>query len=189
MRGGLDETLARLARREEALRRRAADQGGAADGEAAAPPAAPDGVARARARVRTSHSEPLADGRGEARNAGPGWGDARRAGEPRDPVAEVADAVRRVVVGHPGMAVTIRIEHGRKAYPLRIAWTGTGVTVGAEKPAVPPPAAGPAASGPASGRTPPAWTPDQEGLGADPAARLTELLRNDPSLLDDGSGG
>ncbi|MFG3421949.1 hypothetical protein ACIBTZ_15840 [Micromonospora sp. NPDC049460] len=184
MRGGLDETLARLARREEALRRRAADQGGAADGEAAAPPAVPDGVARARARVRTSHSEQLADGRGETRNAGPGWGDARRAGEPRDPVAEVADAVRRVVVGHPGMAVTIRVEHDRKAYPLRIAWTGTGVTVGAETPAVPPPPAGPT-----SGRTPPAWTPGREGPSADPAARLTELLRGDPSLLDDGSGG
>ncbi|MER7476020.1 hypothetical protein ABT351_35825, partial [Micromonospora sp. NPDC000018] len=115
-----------------------------------------------------------------ARNAGPGWADARRAAERRDPVAEVAEAVRRVVAGHPGTAVTARVEHDGKTYRLRVAWTGTGVTVGAEAPAVPPPA------WPVSGKAVPAWTPGREGLGADPAARLTELLRRNPSLLDDG---
>lgn len=172
MRGGLDETLARLARREEALRRRAAEQGGAADAEATAAPGAPaaqDGAAPGRA-----------DGRGEGRNAGPGWADTRRTGEPRDPVAEVAEAVRRVVAGHPGMAVTVRVEHDGQAYPLRIVWTGAGVTVDAEAPAVPPPA------WPMSAKTVPAWTPGQEGVRPDPAARLAELIRRGDAWGDGG---
>ncbi|MEU2665667.1 hypothetical protein ACLQ20_07230 [Micromonospora sp. DT46] len=167
MRGGLDETLARMARREEALRRRAAEAE-PAGGEA-------DGAPEAR-----GGSEPgRADVRGEGRNAGPGWVDARRGAEHRDPVVEVAEAVRRVVAGHPGTAVSIRVEHDGQAYPLRVAWTDAGVTVDAEAPAPPP-------AWPMSVKTVPAWTPAQEGLTPDPAARLAELIRRDSSLLGDG---
>ncbi|SCL63013.1 hypothetical protein GA0070606_3724 [Micromonospora citrea] len=208
MRGGLDETLARLARREEALRRRAAEQrdpgavgrggaeavgpGGAADAEAVerrgvedvgqgGPEAVgPGGAADAEVVAAPDGADPgRADGRGGARNAGPGWADARRAGEPRDPVAEVAEAVRRVVAGHPGVAVTVRVEHDGQAYPLRVAWSGTGVTVDAAAPAGPPP------EWPVSARTVPAWTPGRDGVSPDPAARLAELIRRDPSVLGD----
>ncbi|RLK08744.1 hypothetical protein DER29_6610 [Micromonospora sp. M71_S20] len=162
MRGGLDETLARMARREEALRRRAADAEAVAASEA-----------------RGGSDPGRADVRGEGRNAGPGWADARRGAEPRDPVVEIAEAVRRVVAGHPGTAVSIRVEHDGQAYPLRVAWTDAGVTVDAEAPAPPP-------AWPMSVKTVPAWTPAQEGLTPDPAARLAELIRRDPSLLRDG---
>ncbi|MEU9509014.1 hypothetical protein AB0D32_22365 [Micromonospora sp. NPDC048170] len=172
MRGGLDETLARMARREEALRRRAAEAE-AAGGEAVVAPQARDGADPGRA-----------DARGEGRNAGPGWADTRRGVAPRDPVAEVTEAVRRVVAGHPGTAVSIRVEHDGQAYPLRVAWTDAGVTVDAVA-AAPPPA------WPMSVKTVPAWTPARAGLNPDPAARLAELIRRDPSLLgdDDLSGG
>ncbi|MGC4787021.1 hypothetical protein ACLQ22_04130 [Micromonospora sp. DT178] len=167
MRGGLDETLARMARREEALRRRAADA------------EATGGEAVAASEARGGSDPGRADVRGEGRNAGPGWADARRGAEPRDPVVEIAEAVRRVVAGHPGTAVSIRVEHDGQAYPLRVAWTDAGVTVDAEAPAPPP-------AWPMSVKTVPAWTPAQEGLTPDPAARLAELIRRDPALLGDG---
>ncbi|MEH0969683.1 hypothetical protein V6U77_00885 [Micromonospora sp. CPCC 205546] len=174
MRGGLDETLARMARREEALRRRAADAG-PTGGKAAASSGAPGGEPQPSGGADPGH----ADARHEGRNAGPGWVDPRRGAEPRDPVAEVAEAVRRVVAGHPGTAVSIRVEHGGQAYPLRIAWTDAGVTIDAEV-AAPPPA------WPMSVKTVPAWSPAQEGIAPDPAARLAELIRRDLSLLGDG---
>ncbi|MCX4389182.1 hypothetical protein OG777_19935 [Micromonospora peucetia] len=167
MRGGLDETLARMARREEALRRRAAEAE-AAGGEAVTSAEAQGGSDPGRTETR-----------GEGRNAGPGWADTRRGAEPRDPVAEVAEAVRRVVAGHPGTAVSIRVEHDGQAYPLRVVWTDSGVTVDVEA-AAPPPA------WPMSVKTVPAWTPTRERLTPDPAARLAELIRRDPSLLGAG---
>ncbi|MFG1889573.1 hypothetical protein ACGFIR_17090 [Micromonospora sp. NPDC049051] len=165
MRGGLDETLARMARREEALRRLAAE------------PVPTDGESGGASQAQGGSEPGRAEARHEARNAGPGWADTRRGGEPRDPVAEVTEAVRRVVAGHPGTAVSIRVEHDGQAYPLRVAWTDAGVTVDAE--AAPPPA------WPMSVKTVPAWTPTQEGLTPHPAARLAELIRHDPFLLDD----
>ncbi|MET7669424.1 hypothetical protein [Micromonospora luteifusca] len=189
MRGDLDETLARLARREEALRRRADDRD-----ETASPPG-PPGL-----------------GGSDARNAGPGRYGARHAGAPAPgdvagwgPVEEVADAVRQVVGAHPGLAVTVHVEHAGRTYPLRVSWNGPDVTVGpappaapapAPAPAVPTPAPDPAAPAPAaaaepppawplSGRTVPAWAPGPDGLNPDPAARLAELIRRDPSLLDE----
>ncbi|MFE9654170.1 hypothetical protein [Micromonospora sp. NPDC006431] len=152
MRGDLDETLARLARREEALRRRGT--GDEADRDEVSP-----AVARR-------------DGHGAYRLRG------GTRPEQVDPVEEVAEAVRQVVAEHPGLAVTLRVEHGGRAYPLRIAWTGREVTVG-PVPAPPPP--------------PPAWpmpptpvpAPGQDREGPDPAARLAEMVRRDPSLLED----
>ncbi|MEV4491548.1 hypothetical protein AB0K04_15685 [Micromonospora coxensis] len=150
MRGGLDEALARMARREEALRRRAGDPGDEAR-DASAVAAEPTG------------------------REGP----AGRPGEGRDPVREVAEAVRRVVDAHPGLAVTLRVEHEGRTYPLRIDWTESGATVGPDAPATSPPA-WPVPARPAS-----AWTPAGAGSDGDPAARLAEMIRRDPSLLTD----
>ncbi|OON29955.1 hypothetical protein BSA16_18860 [Micromonospora sp. Rc5] len=230
MRGDLDETLARLARREEALRRRGADPGD----EPGREPAAPSVPAQAAAHP-VGWGEPA-----EARQdptpavrvdtgAGPdaGTGDAaapatrprlvgdvgqdpadalpRRTGgvpalpaaptlthpalaEPtlaqpagvagRDPVDEVAEAVARVVAAHPGMTVALRVEHDGQAYPLRVGWSNGRVTVGAEAATVPPPV------WPLTVKAVPAWPSDADRLKVDPAARLAELIRRDPSLLD-----
>ncbi|PZF93341.1 hypothetical protein [Micromonospora deserti] len=138
MRGGLDETLARLARREEALRRRV--------------------------------TEPTDPAPGRRRANEGGW---------RDPVKEVVEAVGRVVAAHPGTAVALRVEHDGQAYPLRVAWSGGSVTVSAEVAAVPPPV------WPMPVGTVPDRTPGWDGSSPDPAARLAELIRRDPSLLSD----
>ncbi|MEK8109114.1 hypothetical protein NKG94_38915 [Micromonospora sp. M12] len=116
MRGDLDETLARLARREEALRRRATDRN-----DTAAPRGAGrlDGDNGGPARHDPRHAE--ADASGDV----PGWG----------PVEEVAEAVRQVVGAHPGLAVTVQVEHAGQTYPLRVSWDGPAVTVGPVPPA------------------------------------------------------
>ncbi|MEU5831890.1 hypothetical protein [Micromonospora tulbaghiae] len=160
MRGDLDETLARMARREEALRRRAPMPGEPAG---ATGPDVP---------------EEAADEPGDGR-AGHGAYRLRGGEAPvrRDPVEEVAEAVRRVVAEHPGLAVTLRVELGEQAYPLRVSWSGTAVTVGPAAPPAPPPA------WPMSVKTVPA--PGHDPLESDPAARLAEMIRRDPSLLDD----
>ncbi|WP_406078110.1 hypothetical protein [Micromonospora sp. NBC_00858] len=172
MRGDLDETLARLARREEALRRLAADRD-----DSTPPPDQVDGPAQP------------GSGRTDTRNAGPGRHDARHAGRDTPgevagwgPVEEVAEAVRQVVGAHPGLAVTVRVEHAGRTYPLRVSWDGPDVTVGPELSAPPPE---PPPAWPLSGRTVPAWAPGPDGLTADPAARLAELIRRDPSLLNE----
>ncbi|MGK5743125.1 hypothetical protein [Micromonospora sp. URMC 103] len=154
MRGGLDETLARMARREEALRRAAE----------AAEPVGADAAEPAGAEA----AEPV------GREPGAHRLDSDEAPD-EDPVEAVAEAVRRIVAEHPGLAVTVRVEHGGQAYPLRVAWSGGEVTVAAEP--TPPPA------WPVSGRPVPAWPAGQDGPGHDPAARLAELIRRDPSLL------
>ncbi|MBM0276812.1 hypothetical protein [Micromonospora tarensis] len=164
MRGDLDETLARLTRREEALRRRAADR------DTAAPPGPP----------RLG---------GDARIAGPGRHDPRHAEVDASadvagwgPVEEVAEVVRQVVGAHPGLAVTVQVEHAGRTYPMRVAWDGSAVTVGPVPPVTP---VQPPPAWPLSGRTVPAWAPGPDGLNPDPAARLAELIRRDPSLLDE----
>ncbi|MFR9779303.1 hypothetical protein ACL02O_25005 [Micromonospora sp. MS34] len=153
MRGDLDETLARLARREETLRRR----GNVPEEE---PDRDQDGAVAARDRREGHGAYRL---RGGTRP------------ERRDPVEEVAEAVRRVVAEHPGLAVNLRVEQGGQAYPLRVSWSGPEVTVG--------PAAAPPPAWPMSVKTVPA--PGHDGMAVDPAARLAELIRHDPSLLED----
>ncbi|GAA3756740.1 hypothetical protein [Micromonospora maritima] len=165
MRGDLDETLARLARREEARRRRAplpvdpveaveaVERGGPGDGPV--PDEPPGG--------RAGHGAYRLRG-GEAPHR-------------RDPVEEVAEAVRRVVAEHPGLDVTLRVEVGGQAYPLRVSWAGPAVTVGPTAAPTPPPA------WPMSVKTVPA--PGHDPLDTDPAARLAEMIRRDPSLLED----
>ncbi|NES16741.1 MULTISPECIES: hypothetical protein [Micromonospora] len=155
MRGDLDETLARLARRDEALRRRATVPGEEPEHEDDAEPATSVGR----------------DGHGAYRLRG------GTRPELRDPVEEIAEAVRRVVAEHPGLAVTLRVEHGGHTYPLRVSWSGPAVTVGPAPAPAPPPA------WPMSVKTVPA--PGQDGMAGDPAARLAELIRRDPSLLED----
>ncbi|MGY0005604.1 hypothetical protein [Micromonospora sp. I033] len=163
MRGDLDETLARLARREEALRRRAPLPGEQAGEAGPDGPDGPDGPGHVPVDGRVGH------GAYRLRS-----GDRP---EQRDPVEEVAEAVRRVVAEHPGLAVTLRVERGGQAYPLRVSWSGPEVTVGAAPAPAPPPA------WPMSAKTVPA--PGQDGMATDPAARLAEMIRRDPSLLDD----
>ncbi|PMR62891.1 hypothetical protein C1A38_00820 [Verrucosispora sp. ts21] len=152
MRGGLDETLARMRRREEALRRRSTEpadgESGSADG---APPSSADG-----------------------RNDGTGWAPHREAGG--HVLDDVAEALRAAVAVHPGTAVTARIDHDGQAYDLRVAWTGQEVTVTGQPVAAPP-------SWPLSANTVAGWPARQETLTGDPAARLAELIRRDPSLL------
>ncbi|MFC4016851.1 hypothetical protein ACFOW4_02690 [Micromonospora sp. GCM10011542] len=176
MRGDLDETLARLARREEALRRRATDPGGVAGADDSAPP----GPTREPDRPGTGHPG--------HRNAGPG----RHAGRdvPAEavgwgPVEEVVEAVRQAVAAHPGLVVTVGVEHAGRTYPLRVHWDGPDVTVGPATTDAPPAPPEPPPAWPMSGRTVPDWAPGPDGLSPDPAARLAELIRRDPSLLDE----
>ncbi|MEU1754607.1 hypothetical protein ABZ436_18320 [Micromonospora matsumotoense] len=212
MRGGLDETLARLARREEARRRRSADQGGEADDgvstvafeatggvttEPAYPGPAPTGPAHpAAARPGAGHPGPAHPGAAqtgpgrlgavpaELVRTGPGWtGAGGPAAGRSDPVEEVAEAVRRVVAAHPGLTVALRVEYAGRTYPLRVERTDAGghsdrTEAGARAPVDPPPA------WPLADRNPAAWTPAREMPGVDPAARLAELIRRDPTLLD-----
>ncbi|MFJ6195976.1 hypothetical protein [Micromonospora sp. NPDC092111] len=170
MRGGLDETLARLARREEARRRRTTEPGEDADRDGSTvafeatgrngTPGGPDRVGPARTRP---------DRAGPAGPAGIGLA----------PVAEVAEAVRRVVAAHPGLSVVLRVAYEGRTYPLRVDRTDAEARVDADNLTTPPPA------WPLSGRTVPAWTPAPGGPDIDPAARLAELIRRDPSLLGD----
>ncbi|WP_433127545.1 hypothetical protein ACQPWW_32060 [Micromonospora sp. CA-240977] len=166
MRGDLDETLARLARREEARRRRTNDRD-----DSVPPPGRPG------------------PGPDDVRDAGSGRHDPRHAGADSagdvagwGPVEEVAEAVRQVVGGHPGLAVTVQVQHEGRTYPMRISWAGPDVTVGPVPPAAP---VEPPPAWPLSGRTVPEWAPGPDGLTPDPAARLAELIRRDPSLLDE----
>ncbi|GAB3071196.1 hypothetical protein [Micromonospora schwarzwaldensis] len=158
MRGDLDETLARLARREEAQRQRVPLPGEPAEAVDRGTPAG---------------AEPAED------RAGHGAYRLRGGSAPprRDPVEEVAEAVRRVVAAHRGLAVTLRVEVGVQAYPLRVSWSGPEVTVGPASAPTPPPA------WPISVKT--VAAPGHDPREADPAARLAELIRRNPSLLDD----
>ncbi|SBT48621.1 hypothetical protein [Micromonospora auratinigra] len=166
MRGDLDETLARLARREEALRRRTTTPGeDPGRDEGGEPVVAGDPVTAGEPAVGRA-------GHGAYRLRG-----GARAAEQRDPVEEVAEAVRRVVAEHPGLAVTLRVEQDGQAYPLRISWSGPVVAVG------PVAAPAPPSSWPMSVKTVPA--PGRDGMAGDPAARLAEMIRRDPSLLEE----
>ncbi|MFY1704655.1 hypothetical protein ACN28G_23495 [Micromonospora sp. WMMA1923] len=161
MRGDLDETLARMARREEALRR------------------ANDPVGGRNARPGAERHDPV-PGPPTERDEPAGSGVATVGGP--DPVQAVVEAVSRVVAAHPGVAVSLRVEHAGQAYPVRVGWSDRGVTVGTENEAVPPPV------WPMPARTEPAWTNAPEGAAPDPAARLAEMIRRDPSLLRDDGG-
>ncbi|MDG4833710.1 hypothetical protein O7627_31015 [Solwaraspora sp. WMMD1047] len=144
MRGELDDTLARLARREEAQRRRA---------------------------------EQLA-------------------AETRSPTDEVTEAVQRVVARHPDITVTVLVARGQDTATRHITWSegqvvaipvAGPVSTAAIDPAANAPThpAGPpdVPSWPMSVKTVPAWAASSDGLADDPAARLADLIRRDPSLL------
>ncbi|MEU1585843.1 hypothetical protein [Micromonospora sp. NPDC005710] len=161
MRGDLDETLARLARRVEASRRRTADR------DDVTAPSGPPGLGGDPRIARSGRHAGV-----ETPNDVPGWG----------PVEEVAEAIRQVVGAYPGLAVTVQVEHAGQTYPMRVSWDGPGVAVGPVPPPAPPE---PPPAWPLSGRTVPAWAPGPEGVSPDPAARLAELIRRDPTLLDE----
>ncbi|SCF30215.1 hypothetical protein GA0070216_10937 [Micromonospora matsumotoense] len=200
MRGGLDETLARLARREEARRRRSADQGAEADdgvstlafeatGRATTGPAYPIAAPTGPGQPGTGPTGPGPTGPGQAElvRTRPGRTGAGGPAAGSDPVEEVAEAVRRVVAAHPGLTVALRVEYAGRTYPLRVERTDTGdrngrTDAGARAPV--DPSATPPPAWPLADRNPPAWTPAREMPGVDPAARLAELIRRDPTLLD-----
>jgi hypothetical protein len=148
MRGELDDTLARLARREEAQRRRAEQV----------------------------------------------------AAETRSPTDEVTEAVQRVVARHPDITVTILVARGQDTATRHITWSeGQVVAIPVAGPvsatAIDPPTNAPTRPGPAptgppdvpswpmSVKTVPSWASASDGLAEDPAARLADLIRRDPSLL------
>jgi len=263
VRGGLDETLARMARREELLRRRTGEaDGGRAEPvddragpkpEEPAPAEGPLAVGRATGTVswagptidlfgaadeRSGTGDdsgrqlatiplPLSGGAGTARGTvtaagtvappvgvstgrgsllrgggsprnsgtvqGTGTGTGSGAGAVQsngngngsgagaDPIGEVVEAVRRVVATHPGVSVTLRVEHGGQTYPMRVSWVDGSATVTADPTLAAPPA------WPMSVKTVPGWGSVEPGLAEDPAARLAEMIRRNPNLLDDGN--
>jgi hypothetical protein len=100
-------------------------------------------------------------------------------------IGEVVEAVRRIVERHPGLSVTVYGEEGEVSAEIRIARRDGVVeatVVAAEGPVsatAPVPAQPPALPGP------PAWPLATDGTpsAAGAAARLAELIRQDPSLL------
>ncbi|MFV2099596.1 hypothetical protein [Micromonospora sp. LOL_024] len=164
MRGGLDETLDRMRRREEALRRRSTEPNNTGADQPGSEPGGSPG------------SEP---GWAEPRDSEIGRAGAHEPAHeapPRHVVEDVAEALREAVAAHPGAAVTARVEQDGQAYDLRVAWTDQEVTTTAQPAAATPawPMSLNAVPGPSTG---------QDGLGEDPAARLADLIRRDPSLL------
>jgi hypothetical protein len=152
VRGGLDDALERLARRDQ-LRKRVAPSDG---------PSGDNG----------SHGANGAHG-DNGSHGGIGSSGA---------IGEVVEAVRRIVERHPELSVTVYGEEGEVSAEIRIArreGVVEATVVAAEGPisataSVPGPP--PALPGP------PAWPlPTDSNPGA--AARLAELIRQDPSLL------
>jgi hypothetical protein len=104
------------------------------------------------------------------------------------PVDEVVEAVRRVVAQHPALAVRLWVEDGSVPSLVRVAWSEGAVTVTPETIAAPADS-GATPSWPMSVRTVPAWAAAADGLTDAPAARLAEMIRRDPSLLDGTDNG
>ncbi|MEV0393145.1 hypothetical protein [Polymorphospora rubra] len=113
---------------------------------------------------------------------------------PPTPVDEVTAAVRQVVSRYPDMAVTLSVHTGSSAALLRVQWTAgeVTVTVGPATTDVRSPAPAPAQP-PVAGAGPPAWPagagqpwagPADSAATGRSAARLANLIRSDPSLLD-----
>ena len=92
----------------------------------------------------------------------------------------MAEAVRQVVGAHPGLAVTVQVEHAGRTYPMRVP--GTAQRHG--RTGAPADAGGTPAGLAALRPDVPAWAPGPDGA-PDPAARLAELIRRDPTLLDE----
>ncbi|MFV2084308.1 hypothetical protein [Micromonospora sp. LOL_021] len=106
---------------------------------------------------------------------------------------EIAAAVRQVVERHPGLTATVHLTHGGQAVQLTVGNRDgrVQVTVDGGTPAAGPnpPSGDPAAPGvPTAGR-PPEWPPRGQPAQDGPAARLAELIRRDPSLLNGATEG
>jgi hypothetical protein len=109
---------------------------------------------------------------------------AEQSADGESPADEVTEAVRRVVAQHQGLAVRLWVEDGTAGTGVRVAWRDGAVAVTPEANLDPPPAGGPeAVSWPVSGRNVPGW-PAADGVADASAARLAEMIRRDPSLLD-----
>ncbi|MGW4466912.1 hypothetical protein [Micromonospora sp. NPDC004704] len=203
MRGELDDALARMARREELLRRRS---GAPTEGDR--PPVdAPRPAAESNHPPADSGRYPVEGNRYQAEptrspNAGlrppaetirSSTENLRSAGESvrppvpaqRTPVDDVADAVRRVVAHHPGLTVRLSMEQGTSHAAIRVGWSEGRVTVvPADEPVAPAPVPAPAPpTWPLPVQPMPGWAAAPGESSVDSAARLAELIRRDPSLL------
>lgn len=120
---------------------------------------------------------------------------AEAAPDDRSPVDEVIEAVRRVVAQHPTLRVALWAEDGAAGAGVRVEWSDGGLVVqpNDESDGPPPVAALPIAALPSAGGPPESWpvpvptvtswsgTPESDTKES--AARLAELIRQDPSLL------
>jgi hypothetical protein len=98
------------------------------------------------------------------------------------PLDELIEAVRRVVAQHPTLTVQLWADDGTATSSVRVAWSDGTVAVGPEgEPVAPDGAVAP--SWPRPVYPAPGSTTAPGGVDA-PAARLAELIRQDPSLLD-----
>jgi hypothetical protein len=171
VRGGLDDALERLARRDQ-LRKRVAPSGHASSDSNGS-----EGAIGANGTTGTAdpNGTTSANGISAANGISGAIGSAGAIGE-------VVEAVRRIVERHPALSVTVYGEEGEVSAEIRIArreGVVEATVVAAEGPlstTTPVPAPRPALPGP------PAWPLSTDGTpGA--AARLAELIRQDPSLL------
>jgi hypothetical protein len=107
----------------------------------------------------------------------------RRAATPPPPAAveEVIEAVRAIAARHPGLAVTVTVDDNGTPTTARItARTGTPEVIRlVPTPDKPVPDRRPAAEKPTHRPAPP---PDHRSLSA---ARLADLIRRDPDLLEE----
>src|SRR5690348_1786458 len=91
-------------------------------------------------------------------------------------VDEVVDALAELVRRHGGLTLTVVVEDARAQAAVRLAWEDGRLVVNRVDPsAVAEPAEAEAPAGSAGGSTP----------SPDTAARLAELIRRDPWVLED----
>src|SRR5437773_293899 len=104
---------------------------------------------------------------------------ADRRGTRLEPVLdEVTEALAEVLRRHSSVAMTVIVEDPQAQVAVRLAWFGGRLTVNRIDPPVESEAAGADLPSPVNGANPAPPPPDI-------AARLAELIRRDPSLLED----
>lgn len=110
---------------------------------------------------------------------------------------DIVAAVRQVVERHPGLTASVRLSDGGQTVDVTVENNGGRVQVTVDGPTQPgqQPASdrrtvggsgqpGTAAFGVPTAGGPPDWPPRSELTPGSPAARLAELIRQDPSLLN-----
>lgn len=200
MRGELDDALARIARMEELQRRLAADtanettpaeatretwpptpEPGHDDYSSSADPYLADPEQDEYPPAATAHEmwqSPVVPAR-------PEWSagtDADRIPTVESPLDDLVEAVGRVVERHPQLAVSLWADDGSGETAVRVEWANGTVSVTADEEQLPLPSAGAPPTWPMPTQPPQPWAGPSEP-SADSAARLAELIRQNPSLL------